>query len=495
MPTAKKTKTSKTSASPKKVRDRTLATEKYYIPNYPKKLYIYKLAASPFWWARYFVNNNAVRKSTKTESKREAIAFAKTFYETVTYNQRHGITGTLSATSFESCMRDMMKAEEAKLSRGELTKITFDNHNYRFEKSILPFFRNIEVKEIDYFMLEKYLNEISKSDLSSSTISTYLGLIRKVMSYASKRRLIVSIPEFPKVSVKQVPRGWFNTNEYRKIWSAAGRYLGKTIQVRKYMDEDGNKQTQYIDAASKKPKLGDLMRNVDMTMDMRRLIVFMSNSYIRPTDIKFMQHKHVDIVENEYHYLRLRIPPTKGHSDAIVTMPAAIKAYELLVKYHLQEGLIGEEHGEDYVFLPQYKTNRGYALKQLQRQWEVLMWDTGLGTGVAGEERTLYSLRHTAIMYRLIYGVGINTLALARNARTGVDMIDRFYAKPLSGEMNIGMLQSKRKNRKIYDGDDLQIAQAPKLKVVNETAVEPIVDKAPTKLTLVVSAPAKSKKS
>ena len=215
MATAKKTKTSKTSASPKKVRDRTLATEKYYIPNYPKKLYIYKLAASPYWWARYFVNNNAVRKSTKTESKREAIAFAKTFYETVTYNQRHGIAGTLSATSFESCMRDMMKAEEAKLSRGELTKITFDNHNYRFEKSILPFFRNIEVKEIDYFMLEKYLNEISKSDLSSSTISTYLGLIRKVMSYASKRRLIVSIPEFPKVSVKQVPRGWFNTNEYR----------------------------------------------------------------------------------------------------------------------------------------------------------------------------------------------------------------------------------------------------------------------------------------
>jgi hypothetical protein len=95
-------------------------------------------------------------------------------------------------------------------------------------------------------------------------------------------------------------------------------------------------------------------------------------------------------------------------------------------------------------------------------------------------------------MYRLIYGVGINTLALARNARTGVDMIDRFYAKPLSGEMNIGMLQSKRKNRKIYDGDDLQFAQAPKLKVVNDAVDESSVDKEPTKLTLVVSAPAKS---
>jgi hypothetical protein len=107
------------------------------------------------------------------------------------------------------------------------------------------------------------------------------------------------------------------------------------------------------------------------------------------------------------------------------------------------------------VFLPQYKNNRDYALKQFQRQWEILMHETGLGTSAAGEERTLTSLRHTCIMWRLMLGEGVNTLALARNARTGVDMIDRFYAKPLSGEMNVAMLQSKRRKRKIYDGDDL----------------------------------------
>ena len=55
-------------------------------------------------------------------------------------------------------------------------------------------------------------------------------------------------------------------------------------------------------------------------------------------------------------------------------------------------------------------------------------------------------------MFRLLYGVGINTLALARNPRTSVEMIDRFYAKPLSGEMNIEMLQSRRK-RTIVDGE------------------------------------------
>jgi len=78
----------------------------------------------------------------------------------------------------------------------------------------------------------------------------------------------------------------------------------------------------------------------------------------------------------------------------------------------------------------------------------VVMRLADLGDDANGESRTLYSLRHTCIMYRLLYGEGVNTLVLARNARTSVEMIDRFYAKPLSGEMNIEMLQSRRRKRK-----------------------------------------------
>jgi hypothetical protein len=62
-------------------------------------------------------------------------------------------------------------------------------------------------------------------------------------------------------------------------------------------------------------------------------------------------------------------------------------------------------------------------------------------------DRTLYSLRHSSIMFRLLYGQAIDTLTLARNARTSPEMIDRFYAAPLQGEMNIDKLQSKRRPR------------------------------------------------
>jgi hypothetical protein len=63
------------------------------------------------------------------------------------------------------------------------------------------------------------------------------------------------------------------------------------------------------------------------------------------------------------------------------------------------------------------------------------------------EPRSLYSLRHSSIMFRLMFGRAVDTLTLARNARTSPEMIDRFYAAPLKGEMNIGELQSKRRPR------------------------------------------------
>ena len=443
---AKKTtpNTENTTATDAKAVSRATAIERAQVDGYPNKLFIYKQAASKYWWVRLYVGGKVIRKTTKHTDKRKAIAFAKEFYDTAMYNQRHGVVSG-SRANFEMCAQAVLREEKAKLKRGELTQITYDNTEYRFNKFILPFFREKDVTDIDYDTMSEYLSHLSSQNLSSSTISAYVRLANKVLSYAQKKRLIQAIPQAPKVTVKDKPRGWFTVREYKRLYSAAQRYKGKRIQVRKYKDEKGETQTQYIDEARKRGRLGELMRNVDMTVDMRELIVFMVNSYIRPTDIKFMKHEHIDVVEDEHRYLRLRIPPTKNHSDPIVTMKTAVDVYLRLKAHHALSDLAKDS---DYVFLPKYgKEQRDYALKQLQRQFEILLWDTGLEKGADGEARSLYSLRHTCIMYRLLYGDGMNTLVLARNARTSVEMIDRFYAKPLSGEMNIEMLQSRRRKR------------------------------------------------
>jgi len=144
-------------------------------------------------------------------------------------------------------------------------------------------------------------------------------------------------------------------------------------------------------------------------------------------------------------YLRLTLPPSKGHSFPIVTMPWAVAVYERLYKRHTQE--FGHEPlPDDYVFLPR-AASRDFAMKQLAKQFEIVMDITHLKLSHTNETRTLYSLRHSCIMYRLLFGRGIDTLTLARNARTSPEMIDRFYAAPLQGEMNVAMLQSKSRPR------------------------------------------------
>jgi len=122
-------------------------------------------------------------------------------------------------------------------------------------------------------------------------------------------------------------------------------------------------------------------------------------------------------------------------------MPMAIPVYERLLARQKEEGFGGRE---DYVFQPQHADNRDYAMRQLHRQFDQLLKITNLKKDGRGEPRSLYSLRHTAIMFRLLHADGLDLLTLARNARTSVEIIDRFYANYLTGEMNVRPLQSHR---------------------------------------------------
>ena len=100
------------------------------------------------------------------------------------------------------------------------------------------------------------------------------------------------------------------------------------------------------------------------------------------------------------------------------------------------------------MFLPEEK-DRDHALAVFNFWLKWIMREAGLPLRVQlQQERTLYCLRHTAIMFRLLYDQSIDMLTLARNARTSVEKIEKFYASTLTGEMNVGMLQSRRTHKK-----------------------------------------------
>lgn len=78
--------------------------------------------------------------------------------------------------------------------------------------------------------------------------------------------------------------------------------------------------------------------------------------------------------------------------------------------------------------------SRKYAMSTMSKQFSEALKRADLKTDKSERQRTLYSLRHTAIMKRLINGAPIK--AVADNAGTSVAMIDRFYGSHLTGEMD-----------------------------------------------------------
>lgn len=137
-----------------------------HIPNYPKKLVIYQLAASPYWWVRCYSNGKIHRKSTKETDKRKAIAAAKQFYDDVTIGNHKATPRAIqSVAKFADCAQAMLEAQKDKVKREEITKITHENDEWRLKKHILPHFGKLKLAEVDYFCVERFLAKLSKKTL------------------------------------------------------------------------------------------------------------------------------------------------------------------------------------------------------------------------------------------------------------------------------------------------------------------------------------------
>lgn len=439
------------------------------VRGYPDKLKIYRIEASPFWQVRCFESGKTVKLSTKTTDKQEAIEFAKATYNRLLHAQATGKALT-QGTRFDICSNKMLEAQKSRVERGELSKMAHDNDIYMLNKRILPEFGAMELASISYATLQDFVGKIG-ADLAPSSIQRHLGIVYKVMEYALHRQLLLALPNFPTVKKKDEPRGWFPDAQYRALIARATELVGTSTKV------------QTTEAGPP--------RTLKFTADLPKMIQFMVNSFIRPTDLKNMQHLHVEIVRSELVYLRLTLPKSKSKDAPIVTMAEAVTVYERLKSTYAEESLA---EPDDYVFMPQYR-NRDTALRELQHQFNYLLDDLGFKTGPQGEARTIYSLRHTSIMYRLLDGDKIDLLTLARNARTSVEMIERFYASKLTGEQNIDMIQSDRRNPKVK-------AHLPTLKLEVPDATAPalsIVDgtlqfaKAPAKKAAASATPSTSR--
>ncbi len=174
------------------------------------------------------------------------------------------------------------------------------------------------------------------------------------------------------------------------------------------------------------------------------------NVFVRLSDLKVLKHRHIRVVKEKESavsstrrppkYLLLSVTKSKTVNRDSATMPTAVDVYERLLERHKKQGY-GKPN--DYVFFPQYQ-NREYALQTIRRQFDFILKEAGLEEDARGRKRTLYSLRHTSLMFRLLKGDNVDVFVLARNALTSVDQLERFYLSHAESSIKIRNLQSMR---------------------------------------------------
>jgi hypothetical protein len=330
-----------------------------------------------------------------------------------------------SLTFGDVCNKLLIK-EAVRVKRREFASRSLVMLKSRLSRHVLPFFGARLIKKINASDIEEFLTYLYEFELSDITINQYFNALRKVLTHAFELELIDKLPRFPKLKMNSIPRGGFTVTEYLKIlrYAKSHRTSDEGIHVKTHRDT----------------KDGIYSHKEELPYEFAWLIGFMVNSFIRPVDVKLIQHQHVEIVRGKYIYLRLTLPETKKHRTQIVTLFPAVRIYEKLVAYMAKRDLAKPT---DYLFLPEI-LDREAASYLITRDFRKILIGTHLRKGHLNQNKTLYSLRHTAITFRLLYGKGIDLLTLARNARTSVEMIERFYASQLTPEMNIALLQSRR---------------------------------------------------
>ena len=402
---------------PVRERERTvpLPETKTFIKGYPQKLFLFKMKASPYWYMRLFAGKQIIRKSTQTENLQDAIRRCKEFYEDTLLRERN-LLPLVANQSFERCAKELISEQVKLIESGQRSDKLNLNDEQKLNKEILPFFKNVNVKDITYKKLSAFADTLHERNLKEPTIKNYLNLIHKILLLAQRENLLPQIPQFPKIKRVDNPRGWFTTEQYNHLKKITAKLIKNKTVVRGY----------------------------EITDEMRHLITFIVNTFLRPNDIKLLRHRNIQITKDgDYNFLSIHTEKSKTVNSPVVSMQFAVDIYKDLVNHHTD--FENPVTPNDYVFFPKLK-NRDYAMQTMRRQFDCILDDSNLKISQSGDRRTLYSLRHTAIMFRLTKGDDIDLLTLARNCRTSVSMLERFYAKPLIPQMNIKKIQSMRSN-------------------------------------------------
>jgi len=265
------------------------------------------------------------------------------------------------------CAEAVIKEDEEKARRKELAARYVSTQKALINNHIKTFFQNYEIGDVDYSLLDRFKTYLFNQELVASSVKLHFVSVKKIFGHAQRHGIIKVAPLFPKIKQEDNPRAYFKLHQYVKLRRVARRLAGYVAKV---------KQSDPLNP-KEPPKV---LRNIVVSRELEWMIGFMVYTFIRPTDLKQMRHKDIEIRQgDDGDYLWMPLPKSKKHDSPITSMPRATYFYRKLVGEALQRKskALGKEVSredilEDYVFYPEH-AKRDYAYQQIYRQFDFVL--------------------------------------------------------------------------------------------------------------------------
>ena len=206
-------------------------------------------------------------------------------------------------------------------------------------------------------------------------------------------------------------RAWFSADEYKKLYAATRR-------------------------RARDPKNNRYRWQSEQLHD---YVLFMANTGIRPDEARQLQFRDVAVVDDDATnetILEIEVRGKRWVGFCKSTV-GAVRPFGRLKSRNASrkasEGL--EAQPTDVIFPKTHRTLFNTILRE-----EDLKHDR------EGQPRTAYSLRHTYICLRLMEGADI--YQIAKNCRTSVEMIEKYYASHITTSIDAAAINVRRKRQR-----------------------------------------------
>ncbi len=370
------------------------------------KVHVYRRENSSVWQCSSYLEGRNRRVSTKEESLAKAKEFAEDWYLELRGKKARG--ELLSELTFAQAAERFTKEYEL-MTAGERNEIYVKGHRARLKNHLLPYFGKMGLSQVtsgavqDYRMFRLQDDPNFKAP-ARSTMHQEIVTLRQVLKTAIRHGWLQGLPDLSvayRASGKVAHRAWFSHDEYKQLYQA----------TRKNIKEANN---SYHRA---------------MAEQLHDKILFMANTGIRPDEANWLEYRDIEIVEDDATgetILEIEVRGKRGIGYCKSTT-GAVRPFERMVERNQPE-----------------PTNRLFPVDH-KKQFNRILDSEGLKVDRQGNRRTLYSLRHSYISFRLLEGADI--YQIAKNCRTSVEMIEKHYAVHLKNNLDTAAI-NVRKPRK-----------------------------------------------